>query len=540
MSATITKKKHQILQYKGTNNGNDVFDELLPETSADIVTVDNSSGHYGGNATDVQSALEELFGKNDYGYIELSSSNTEGTITDAQLLEVQKSLCIIKRGNNYFYKNIDSSSSNSIRFSSLCYHGVSNGTFNVICTHITLNTSTKAWSYNDDDLYTYTSEKINTLLSGKQDSITDGSATIASESNGIVTIKAGVSQSGGAISNSSDSDITLGASAKKGVATTISSSSTDSDLATAKAVYDAIDAIPEPMVFKGTLGTGGTITSLPTAGASNEGYTYKVIVAGTYASTSAKVGDVFVCAKPEGASSYSWILIPAGDDVEDTWRAIQVNGTQQLANGTSSGAVNFKNGTGINASYDSGVKYSLADGYGDTKNPYASKTKNYVLASPSSANGVPSFRALVAGDIPDLSATYQPKDADLTAIAGLTGTSGFLKKTASDTWSLDNSSYITGNETITLKVGSGVKPSGSGTANIENTTTGTTSLTLTLADSGVGANWESGTNFSAYSVVQVNAKGIVTGGNQLIEVGDTGQTTPSADLAIGGIFFKKI
>lgn len=43
---------------------------------------------------------------------------------------------------------------------------------------------------------------------------------------------------------------------------------------------------------------------------------------------------------------------------------------------------------------------SLADGYGDTKNPYASKTKNYVLAAPSNANGVPSFRALVAADIP--------------------------------------------------------------------------------------------------------------------------------------------
>ena len=45
---------------------------------------------------------------------------------------------------------------------------------------------------------------------------------------------------------------------------------------------------------------------------------------------------------------------------------------------------------------------SLADGYGDTKNPYASKTKNYVLAAPSSANGTPSFRALVADDIPSL------------------------------------------------------------------------------------------------------------------------------------------
>ena len=48
---------------------------------------------------------------------------------------------------------------------------------------------------------------------------------------------------------------------------------------------------------------------------------------------------------------------------------------------------------------------SLADGYGDTKNPYASKTKNYVLAAPSTANGAPTFRALTKADIPLASET---------------------------------------------------------------------------------------------------------------------------------------
>ena len=42
---------------------------------------------------------------------------------------------------------------------------------------------------------------------------------------------------------------------------------------------------------------------------------------------------------------------------------------------------------------------SLADNYGDTKNPYASKTARYVLAAPADAAGVPSFRALTGADV---------------------------------------------------------------------------------------------------------------------------------------------
>lgn len=39
--------------------------------------------------------------------------------------------------------------------------------------------------------------------------------------------------------------------------------------------------------------------------------------------------------------------------------------------------------------------------------------------------------------------TKQPIDADLTAIAALTGTTGLLKKTAANTWALDTTSYLT-------------------------------------------------------------------------------------------------
>ena len=124
-------------------------------------------------------------------------------------------------------------------------------------------------------------------------------------------------------------------------------------------VDNAINNLPEPMIFKGTLGTNGMITSLPTAASSNEGFTYKVITAGTYASQSAKLGDVFV------SNGISWVLIPAGDDVEDTWRQIEVNGTSLLNTGISTGAVNFKSGTNVTVS-GSGNDITISSTYKDT------------------------------------------------------------------------------------------------------------------------------------------------------------------------------
>lgn len=56
------------------------------------------------------------------------------------------------------------------------------------------------------------------------------------------------------------------------------------------------------------------------------------------------------------------------------------------------------------------------------------------------------FTNLEAGSITvgsvNLTTLYQPKDGDLTAIAALSGT-GFLKRTGTDTWALDTSTYIT-------------------------------------------------------------------------------------------------
>jgi len=71
-----------------------------------------------------------------------------------------------------------------------------------------------------------------------------------------------------------------------------------------------------------------------------------------------------------------------------------------------------------------GVPSWTATGYGDTLNPYASKTANFVLAAPNGSAGVPTFRAVVAADIPTLNQNTSGNAATATNVAysGLTGT----------------------------------------------------------------------------------------------------------------------
>ena len=119
-------------------------------------------------------------------------------------------------------------------------------------------------------------------------------------------------------------------------------SATGTDPVSGKAVAAAIGALPEPMVFKGSLGTGGTVTTLPVDGTAKVGDTYKVITAGTYASKSAKVGDTFICLT-KTSSANTWELIPSGDEPSGTVTSVAVtNGGGLSVSGspiTSSGTI---------------------------------------------------------------------------------------------------------------------------------------------------------------------------------------------------------
>lgn len=97
-------------------------------------------------------------------------------------------------------------------------------------------------------------------------------------------------------------------------APTATAGDNSTQIATTAFVTSAISGITGAMVFKGTVGTGGTAgTTLPTTGV-KVGDTYKVASAGTYASQAAKVGDLFIAT----ATTPTWAYVPSGDDAAVT------------------------------------------------------------------------------------------------------------------------------------------------------------------------------------------------------------------------------
>lgn len=217
----------------------------------------------------------------------------------------------------------------------------------------------------------------------------------ASKGTGTIT---GVSVNGASVATSGVANITSmpasilsGAIPSAVTATTQSQGNNSTKIATTAYVDTAIDNLPEPMVFKGSLGTGGTITALPVDGSATIGDTYKVITAGTYASKAAKVGDTFICLT-KTSSANTWELIPSGDEpggtvtsitlkatspiAVDSSSAITTSGTRTISHGNSGVTAGTYRSVTVNATghVTAGTNPTTLSGYGITDAKIASGT----------------------------------------------------------------------------------------------------------------------------------------------------------------------
>lgn len=107
--------------------------------------------------------------------------------------------------------------------------------------------------------------------------------------------------------------------------------------------------------YKGTVGTNGTVTTLPTASI-QIGDTYKVASAGTYGSIKCEVGDLLIATGTEGADGYItsaslvWTHIAQGSDTDTTYTLTGAGNKITLKGSTNStNDITVEGGTNISA-----------------------------------------------------------------------------------------------------------------------------------------------------------------------------------------------
>ena len=119
-------------------------------------------------------------------------------------------------------------------------------------------------------------------------------------------------------------------------APTAASGTNTTQIATTAFVQAAVEskmAAADAMRYKGTLGTGGTITALPAS--HKVGDAYKVITAGTYAGQKCEVGDMVICVTAGStANNAHWTVVQANVDGAVTGPASAVSGRVAVFDGT--------------------------------------------------------------------------------------------------------------------------------------------------------------------------------------------------------------
>jgi hypothetical protein len=145
-----------------------------------------------------------------------------------------------------------------------------------------------------------------------------------------------------------------------------------------KAYVDALLSTNDAMVFKGTIGTGGSIAALPTSGYS-AGWSYKIITPGTYAGKVGEFGDLIVSVKDHVEASAS----------DDDWTIIQTNLDGAVINSdtiVASGDIPIFDGTSGKVIKTSGKRLPAGNVVGDTS--YGTLTTGGSVKSSNSTNYV--------------------------------------------------------------------------------------------------------------------------------------------------------
>jgi len=185
-----------------------------------------------------------------------------------------------------------------------------------------------------------------------------------------------------------------------------------------------------------------------------------------------------------------------------------------LVTAASSGTAPVTSVTGTSPVASSGgttPAISLATGYGDTQNPYASKTRYTFLAAPSTNDGQPTFRNIVAADIPTLNQNTTGFASNVTGIVTIAngGTGVSTRQAAIDALagSVTSGQYLRGNGTNVLM--SAIQAADVPTLN-QNTTGSAATLTTTRTLWGQNFNGSANVTGALSSVTTLSMSGQLT------------------------------
>lgn len=196
-------------------------------------------------------------------------------------------------------------------------------------------------------------------------------------------------------------------------------------------VMSAIQAADVPTLNQNTTGTASNVTGV-----------VAVANGGTGLSSTPANGEIDI----GNGTGFTRTTLTAGTGISIS------NGAGSITIASSVTPVTSVTGTSpVVSSGGTTPAISLASGYGDTQNPYASKTANFVLAAPNGTAGVPTFRAIVAADIPTLNQNTTGTASNVTGVVAVAngGSGQTTAQSAMNTFAgaVTAGSYLRGNGT---------------------------------------------------------------------------------------------
>ena len=311
-----------------------------------------------------------------------------------------------------------------------------------------------------------------------------GTATENTDSEGLYNVNVSLTD----LTFSADTDYTLyvydSSNNKELAKTSIKFQHVPFSIYSSTATYAIKDSsgniITDTYVVKNEDITGGTATKIT--------YDSKGLV---ISSAALDTEDIPELASSKITSLTGYTIAPTAESIVNTDSLNKALGKLQKSIDTKQSATA---GTGISLS---GGSISLAENYGDTINPYGSKTAKYVLAAPSNENGVPEFRKLTADDL------------SLTGVSGVSVSGGSIYLLAASNTTSGSIGGIKGD-------GSTVNIDGSGVISVKKLPTNDSSYFATFSKEN-----------------ESNYVWVMNGSNQgWVKLGSDGQTvTGGADLA---------